>query len=126
MPLATALPDAAVRTDGDIVARALGDPLRWRIIGLLAGEQFCVGHLAEALGAAQPLVSHHLKVLREAGLIQAERYRYWTYYRLRPAPARPRPPAAAWRQPPTHHPARPAIRAQPPARSRPPELEEAP
>jgi arsenate reductase len=65
-------------------ARALGDPMRWRIVGLLAGEQLCVSHLAEALGAAQPLVSHHLKVLREAGLLQAQRYRYWTYYRLRP------------------------------------------
>ena len=64
--------------------RALGDPLRWRIVALLAAEQLCVAHLAEELGAAQPLVSHHLKVLREAGLIEAERYRYWTYYRLRP------------------------------------------
>jgi protein-tyrosine-phosphatase/DNA-binding transcriptional ArsR family regulator len=71
--------------EGGQLARALGDPLRWRIVGLLAGEQLCVGHLAEQLGAAQPLVSHHLKVLRAAGLIQAERYRYWTYYRLRPA-----------------------------------------
>jgi arsenate reductase (thioredoxin) len=66
------------------VARALGDPLRWRIVELLAGEQLCVAHLAEELGAAQPLVSHHLKVLRAAGLIESERYRYWTYYRLRP------------------------------------------
>src|SRR6266516_777346 len=67
------------------LGRALGDPLRWRIVLLLAGERLCVGHLAEQLGAAQPLVSHHLKALRAAGLIQAERYRYWTYYRLRPA-----------------------------------------
>jgi arsenate reductase (thioredoxin) len=66
------------------VARALGDPLRWRIVELLAAEQLCVAHLAEELGAAQPLVSHHLKVLREAGLIESDRYRYWTYYRLRP------------------------------------------
>src|SRR5512132_1153017 len=67
------------------LARALGDPLRWRIVELLATEQLCVAHLAEELGAAQPLVSHHLKVLREAGLIEPDRYRYWTYYRLRPA-----------------------------------------
>src|SRR5919106_1285093 len=66
------------------LARALGDPLRWRIIELLASEQLCVAHLAEELGIAQPLVSHHLKVLREAGLIEPDRYRYWTYYRLRP------------------------------------------
>jgi arsenate reductase len=67
------------------LARALGDPLRWRIVELLAAEQLCVAHLAEALQTAQPLVSHHLKVLREAGLIEPDRYRYWTYYRLRPA-----------------------------------------
>src|SRR5918995_3660942 len=66
------------------LARALGDPLRWRIVELLAAEQLCVAHLAEDLQTAQPLVSHHLKVLREAGVIEANRYRYWTYYRLRP------------------------------------------
>jgi arsenate reductase (thioredoxin) len=66
------------------LARALGDPLRWRIIELLASEQLCVAHLAEELHTPQPLVSHHLKVLREAGLIEPDRYRYWTYYRLRP------------------------------------------
>src|SRR5919197_6617242 len=67
------------------LVRALGEPLRWRIVELLAAEQLCVAHLAEELHAAQPLVSHHLKVLRQAGLIEADRYRYWTYYRLRPA-----------------------------------------
>jgi arsenate reductase len=66
------------------LARALGDPLRWRIVELLSTEQLCVAHLAEELAAAQPLVSHHLKVLREAGLVETDRYRYWTYYRLRP------------------------------------------
>jgi protein-tyrosine-phosphatase/DNA-binding transcriptional ArsR family regulator len=67
------------------LARALGDPLRWRIVELLSSEQLCVAHLAEELQTAQPLVSHHLKVLRQAGLIEPDRYRYWTYYRLRPA-----------------------------------------
>jgi protein-tyrosine-phosphatase/DNA-binding transcriptional ArsR family regulator len=66
------------------LARALSDPLRWRIIELLSTEQLCVAHLAEELDTAQPLVSHHLKVLREAGLIEPDRYRYWTYYRLQP------------------------------------------
>jgi DNA-binding transcriptional ArsR family regulator len=66
------------------LARVLGEPLRWRIVELLASEQLCVAHLAEELGVAQPLVSHHLKALRQAGLVEAERYRYWTYYRLRP------------------------------------------
>jgi arsenate reductase (thioredoxin) len=70
------------------LARALAEPLRWRIVELLAGEQLCVAHLVEELGAVQPLVSHHLKALRAAGLVDAERYRYWTYYRLRPAALR--------------------------------------
>jgi arsenate reductase (thioredoxin) len=67
------------------LARALGDPLRWRIVELLSREQLCVAHLSEELGVGQPLVSHHLKVLRQAGLVDTDRYRYWTYYRLRPA-----------------------------------------
>ena len=60
----------------------LAEPLRWRIAELLAAEGLCVCHLAEELGVAQPLVSHHLKVLRDAGMVTAERWRYWTYYRL--------------------------------------------
>jgi arsenate reductase (thioredoxin) len=66
------------------VARALADPLRLRIVELLGSEQLCVGHLTSELQVPQPLVSHHLKVLREAGLVVTDRYRYWTYYRLRP------------------------------------------
>jgi ArsR family transcriptional regulator len=64
--------------------RALADPVRERIVELLADEQLCVCHLTEELALAQPLVSHHLKVLREAGLVEGARWRYWTYYRLRP------------------------------------------
>src|SRR4029453_17505802 len=78
----TVLQEATAPAPG--VARALGDALRWRIIELLATEQLCVSHLAEELGAAQPLVSPHVKTLRGAGLVDAERYRYWTYYRRRP------------------------------------------
>ena len=66
------------------VLRALADPVRERIVALLADEQLCVCHLTEELDLAQPLVSHHLKILREAGLVEGERWRYWTYYRLRP------------------------------------------
>jgi ArsR family transcriptional regulator len=64
--------------------RALADPVRWQILQSLADEDLCVCHLTEELGLAQPLVSHHLKVLREAGLVESERFRYWTYYRLVP------------------------------------------
>ena len=68
----------------DDVVSALADGRRRRIVELLAGEELCVCHLVEELRIAQPLVSHHLRVLREAGLVESERYRYWTYYRLRP------------------------------------------
>ena len=66
------------------VLRALAEPVRWRIVEALAGEELCVCHLAGDLGVDQPLVSHHLRVLREAGLVEGERFRYWTYYRLAP------------------------------------------
>jgi len=65
-----------------VALRALAEPQRWKIVQLLAAEELCVCHLTEELGAEQSLVSHHLKVLRDAGLVTSERYRYWTYYRL--------------------------------------------
>jgi ArsR family transcriptional regulator len=64
--------------------KALAEPLRWRIVQGLAREELCVCHLTEDLGAPQPLISHHLRVLRKAGLVESERFRYWTYYRLTP------------------------------------------
>ena len=64
--------------------KALAEPLRWRIVELLAAEELCVCHLVEELDVPQPLVSHHLKVLRDAGLVESRTFRYWTYYRLRP------------------------------------------
>jgi ArsR family transcriptional regulator len=73
--------DAYSALDG---LRAAAEPLRWRILTLLAGEELCVCHLVEALEAPQSLISHHLRVLRDAGLVEGERYRYWTYYRLQP------------------------------------------
>jgi ArsR family transcriptional regulator len=63
--------------------RAVADPLRWRILTLLGREELCVCHLVEVLDAPQPLISHHLRVLRDAGVVESERFRYWTYYRLR-------------------------------------------
>jgi ArsR family transcriptional regulator len=64
--------------------RAAAEPLRWRILTLLAREELCVCHLVEALDVPQSLISHHLRALRAAGLVETERFRYWTYYRLRP------------------------------------------
>lgn len=72
------------RSPTAVVLKALAEPVRLRIVELLAAEELCVCHLTEELGAAQPVVSHHLRVLREADLVESERHRYWTYYRLRP------------------------------------------
>jgi ArsR family transcriptional regulator, arsenate/arsenite/antimonite-responsive transcriptional repressor len=72
--------------------RLLGEPMRWRIVELLADEELCVCHLVEELDAAQPLVSHHLRALRTAGLVTTRRDRQWTYYRLADGPL---PEAAA-------------------------------
>jgi ArsR family transcriptional regulator, arsenate/arsenite/antimonite-responsive transcriptional repressor len=66
------------------VLKALAEPLRWRIVELLAHEELCVCHLVEELGVPQPLVSHHLRILRDLGMVSTERFRYWTYYRLEP------------------------------------------
>jgi ArsR family transcriptional regulator len=76
MSTATATPPAALA--------AISDPVRWEILTRLAREELCVCHLVDELGLAQPLVSHHLKVLRDAGLVVGERFRYWTYYRSVP------------------------------------------
>jgi ArsR family transcriptional regulator len=66
------------------VLKALAEPLRWQIVQALAREELCVCHLTEDLSAPQPLISHHLRVLRKARLVESERFRYWTYYRLAP------------------------------------------
>ena len=70
-------------TPAQVLLKALADPVRWRIVRSLAVEELCVCHLVEALGVPQPLVSHHLRVLRECDLVETSRFRYWTYYRLR-------------------------------------------
>jgi ArsR family transcriptional regulator, arsenate/arsenite/antimonite-responsive transcriptional repressor len=67
--------------------KALGDPARIAIVNRLAGRgEVCVCELTEPLGLSQPTVSHHLKVLREAGLVEvAARRGTWVYYRIVPA-----------------------------------------
>ena len=63
--------------------KALADPTRWEICQRLAVEELCVCHLVQDMGLGQSLLSHHLKVLRDAGLLEQRRQSYWTYYRLR-------------------------------------------
>jgi ArsR family transcriptional regulator len=68
------------------IFRALGDPGRLRLLSFLAaqpGGEACVCNLTEPLGLSQPTVSHHLKVLTEAGLLEPERRATWIVYRLR-------------------------------------------
>ncbi|WP_129843524.1 metalloregulator ArsR/SmtB family transcription factor [Streptomyces sp. RFCAC02] len=70
--------------DTDLI-RALADPLRLRIVTLLAHETLCTTHLVEETGAKQTNLSNHLRVLREAGVVDTEPCGRFTYYRLRPA-----------------------------------------
>ena len=62
--------------------KTLGEPLRWEIVRRLAIEDLCTCHLVGDLDAAQPLISHHLRVLRQAGLVNTERSGAFTYYVL--------------------------------------------
>jgi ArsR family transcriptional regulator, arsenate/arsenite/antimonite-responsive transcriptional repressor len=68
--------------------KALGDPIRLRLLSLIAariGGEVCVCDLTAAFTVSGPTISHHLKVLREAGLIDSERRGTWVYYWIIPA-----------------------------------------
>src|SRR5919202_2376371 len=68
------------------IAKALGDPVRLQLVDVLrkhAGK-VCVCELVPLFGLSQPTVSHHLKVLREAGLVGSERQGLWAYYYVEP------------------------------------------
>ncbi|WP_306188053.1 MULTISPECIES: helix-turn-helix transcriptional regulator [unclassified Streptomyces] len=69
--------------DTDLL-RVLADPLRLQIVTLLAKETLCSTHLIEETGARQTNLSNHLKVLREAGVVETEPCGRFTYYRLKP------------------------------------------
>ncbi len=66
--------------------RALGDPSRLEILRILAGQRtpVCANDLVARVGLSQPTVSHHLKALREAGLVSATRLGIWVLYEARP------------------------------------------
>ena len=68
------------------VAKALGDPIRMQLVDVLrkhAGK-VCVCELVPLFDLSQPTVSHHLKVLREAGVVASERHGLWAYYYVNP------------------------------------------
>lgn len=64
--------------------KALADPVRLEVVQALGGGERCVCDLTQGLGLAQSRLSFHLKVMREAGLIEAREQGRWVYYRLRP------------------------------------------
>jgi ArsR family transcriptional regulator len=69
------------------VFKALGDPVRLRLFSLIASHaagEACVCDLTGEFDVSQPTISHHLKVLREAGLLSSERRASWVYYRVQP------------------------------------------
>ncbi|WP_210583463.1 helix-turn-helix transcriptional regulator [Streptomyces sp. GESEQ-35] len=70
------------------VFKALGDPVRLRLMSMIAsrgeGGEVCVCELTPAFDLSQPTISHHLKLLRQAGLIDCERRGTWVYYWVLP------------------------------------------
>ena len=79
-------------TEAGRVAETLGavsDPARLRLLSFIAAQpsgEACVCDLTEGVGLAQPTVSHHLKVLTEAGLLAREQRGRWAFYRVRTEP----------------------------------------
>ena len=78
--------------DAETLARALkvlADPARLRLLSLIHAQpegEACVCHLTEPVGLSQPTVSHHLKVLVQAGLLEREQRGSWAYFRVVPEP----------------------------------------
>ncbi len=82
---ATVLSDEEASATAELF-KALADPARVRIVNLLAtndGEPVCVCNLVEPLGLSQPTVSHHVKKLTEAGLLEREQRGKWAYFSLK-------------------------------------------
>jgi ArsR family transcriptional regulator len=78
------------KTDADQLAdafKALADPARLRLLSFIAAQpsgEACVCYLMKPLGLSQPTVSHHLKILYDAGLLDRERRGTWVFYRIVP------------------------------------------
>ncbi len=86
------LQEPLAAADADQMAAALrviADPARLRLLSLIQAQpehEACVCHLTEPLGLSQPTVSHHLKVLLQAGLVEREQRGSWAYFRVKPEP----------------------------------------
>ena len=65
--------------------KAVADPARLKLLSIIgAAGEVCVCDLTEPVGLSQPTVSHHLKILHDAGLVERERRGTWAYYRVVP------------------------------------------
>jgi ArsR family transcriptional regulator len=90
LPVLCCGPDTEPLDSGEAEAlaarfKALADPTRVAIVNrLAAADEVCVCDFVAALDLAQPTVSHHLKVLRDAGLVESSRRGTWAFYRLVP------------------------------------------
>lgn len=98
-PLATISPGCAPLLEDEIgdtdaqrlaaLLKVLADPARLRLLSLIHAQpdgEACVCHLTSPLGLSQPTVSHHLKVLLDAGLVEREQRGSWAHFRVRPEP----------------------------------------
>ena len=77
-----------------VTLKALADPLRLRMLSLIATSprgEACVGEIATVAEVSQPTVSHHLKVLKEVGVLNSQRRATWIYYSIAPPAASSRP-----------------------------------
>lgn len=86
-PLTEARLPAEAARDLTPAFKALGDPVRLQLLSQIATapeREICVNDLADAFELTGPTISHHLKVLREAGLVEGERRGTWIYYRSVP------------------------------------------
>jgi ArsR family transcriptional regulator len=81
-PISVSPLDEPTAVEGAAVFKALSDPIRLRLLSIIAsaGEEVCVCDISPLFNVSGPTISHHLRVLREAGLVDCERRGTWVYY----------------------------------------------
>jgi ArsR family transcriptional regulator len=87
-PLGAAALDESQAAELATMFKALGDPVRLRMLSLIAshpGGEACVCEISATFDVSQPTISHHLKLLRSAGLLDCERRGTWVYYWVIPS-----------------------------------------
>src|SRR5690349_11127260 len=85
VPLGRAAMTAGQAETAAVLLKAVADPVRLRLMSIIAAsDETCVCELSGEFDVTQPTISHHLRVLREAGWVDSERRGTWVYYRPRP------------------------------------------